>query len=168
MSDRYFYKIETPSSKIQEYFLENLSSASWEDYHYFKAWNFPKEVWESEKALSEINKTFKISKAGIISIAADHIYDWHKDEHRGASINMILESDHSHTLFKSRPNKFVVEKIIELKYEPKRFYLFNTQITHCVINFNKPRYLFSCEFEQKKDKLNYIKILNYLKNEKRI
>jgi hypothetical protein len=149
MTDRYFHEIATQSTFIQAYFAKNLNKAKWQKYHDFNSWQMPTEVWEAEKPLSEINKQFKIKQAGVISINSNTIYDWHKDEKRGAAINMILQTNHSHTLFK-----------------PNTFYLFNTQALHCVINFNEPRYLFSCEFEENKKNLSYLKILTWIKKNK--
>lgn len=165
MTDRYFCEIGTSSSLISSYFSKNFNNANWESYYHFKAWEISDQIWKSEAVLSEINKEFKIKKAGIISIDANSIYDWHTDENRGVSINMIIEADHSHTLFK-RDEKQLVQKITELRYKPNTFYLFNTQALHCVINLNEPRYLFSCEFEENKKNLSYLKILTWIKKNK--
>lgn len=165
MTDRYFHEIDTQSTFIQAYFAKNLNKAKWQKYHDFNSWQMPNEVWEAEKPLSEINKQFKIKQAGVISINSNTIYDWHKDEKRGAAINMILQTNHSHTLFKQDEGQ-VVQEIKELKYKPNTFYLFNTQALHCVINFNEPRYLFSCEFEENKKNLSYLKILTWIKKNK--
>ena len=37
---------------------------------------------------------------------------------------------------------------LELRYEPDRFYLFNNQVPHSVINLDVNRYLFSLEFTE--------------------
>lgn len=166
--DRYFFKIKEPSSIIENHFRDNMLSANWQRYHYFKAWEIPPSVWLREKALSEINKEFKIQHAGILRIDPYNVYDWHRDDKRGAGINMLIQSEHSHSLFRRRlevdHTGGLVQKTIELKYEPNAFYLFNTQIEHCVINFNEPRYLLSCEFEKPKQELSYINILNWIKS----
>lgn len=166
MSDRYFFKIKKPSSIITPYFRNNLSTitSSFQQYFNWASFEVPQEIWKKETVLSELDKAFEIERAGVISIEKDSIYDWHKDDYRGVSVNMVLECDHGHTLFKTRPSKYQVEKIKELKYEPNTFYLFNTQIDHCVINFNKTRYVFSCEFKKKKDELNYMTVLDWIKN----
>ena len=164
--DRFFLEIGRSNSKIKNYFLNNFPELKEKRVRHlnFNSCEIPKEIWLQEPVLSEINSVFEIERAGLLSLEKDRVYDWHKDSDRGVAINMLLRNDHSHSLFKMRPSKFVVEKIKELKYEPDTFYLFNTQADHCVINFNKTRYVFSCEFKKKKDELNYMTVLDWIKN----
>ena len=87
---------------------------------------------------------------GLLRIPPNSIYDWHKDEYRLSAVNMLIKHDHSHSLFaKSRDNYYI--NITELSYQPYTYYLFNNQQYHSVLNFNKPRYLFSLYFDKELD-----------------
>ena len=50
------------------------------------------------------------------------------------------------------------EDIIKLEYELNKMYLFNPQMPHTVINFEKPREMFSLNFKQNKKELTYDKL----------
>lgn len=54
---------------------------------------------------------------------------------------------HSHTLFGRNVTNTSMH-CLELRYEPGRFYLFNNQVPHTVINLDVNRYLFSLEFAE--------------------
>jgi hypothetical protein len=79
----------------------------------------------------------------------DHwVYHWHRDQNRQACINLLISSNHhSHTLF-GRSVSDTSMHCLELRYEPGRFYLFNNQVPHSVINLDVNRYLFSLEFAE--------------------
>ena len=52
-------------------------------------------------------------------------------------------------MFGKRKNKYYYDNIIELKYKPLTYYLFNNQENHAVINLDdKDRYLFSLYFKE--------------------
>jgi phage anti-repressor protein len=53
----------------------------------------------------------------------------------------------------------MVFKIEELSYKPQTYYLFNTQVTHTVYNFETTRYLLSIEFAKNKEQLSYEELL---------
>jgi len=57
----------------------------------------------------------------------------------------------------------MVSKFEELHYEPKHYYLLNTQATHCVVNFENPRLIFSLEFKEDKTELSYEQLLSEIK-----
>ena len=87
---------------------------------------------------------------------------------------MLLEHEKSYTFFEdnqvysndSNSNQYNFDefgtKFLELKYKPNTFYAFNTQILHCVYNFDKPRYLFTCEFAQDHNQLSYDKLYSWM------
>ena len=49
------------------------------------------------------------------------------------------------------------------KYKENKFYLFNNQEYHTIINFDKNRIIFTVEFEKNKDELKYEDLLKYVK-----
>jgi hypothetical protein len=76
---------------------------------------------------------------------------------------MLLRHETSHSVFKTKVKTIndIQFKIIELKYKVKKFYLYNTQIEHAVINLNNPRYFFSVQFENKN--LSYEQLYKWCK-----
>jgi hypothetical protein len=57
-----------------------------------------------------------------------------------------------------------VFKIEELKYKPATYYLFNTQVSHTVYNFETTRYLMSIEFAKNKDELSFDQLVKDIRN----
>ena len=125
----------------------------WFPHYNFRARPVPHEVIDKDPFLRWLGDRHEFI-AGVIKMDANEQYDWHVDTRRGVGINMLLEHDDSALLFSDEP-MMLVKKIRPYKYEPNTYYLFNTQIPHCVINYSKPRYLFSVEFNKSKDELNY-------------
>ena len=61
---------------------------------------------------------------------------------------MLLSVEHnSHTMFVEEVGTQSMQ-CIELSYEPGRFYLFNNQMPHSVVNLSGNRYLLSLEFDK--------------------
>ena len=146
---------------------KEATKQQWTDYHGFEVTPLSQEIWKQEKLLCAINERFKLKKIGIIRIPPHFNYNWHVDTNRGCSINMLLSHEKSHTFFSERslddhrtPHR-LNGQFIELDYEPNTFYAFNSQKLHCVFNFEKPRYLFSCEFFQRKNELSYERLCEW-------
>lgn len=99
-----------------------------------------------------IAERFKIQHARVLRIPAQSCYDWHVDGTRLCAINVALSVENSLCLFKGRgrvqPNvptqrMFQIE---QLQYQLGAFYLFNTAITHMVVNMHhQPRLLLTIE-----------------------
>lgn len=164
MSKIFYDEIEDKSTIISdkwEDFIEN----DWQDYYGFEATTLSSEVWEQEKVLKLINSKFPFKHVGIIKIPANYNYNWHVDHKRGCGINMLLQHEESHTLFRKSGYKNNYNRnasFVELKYKPNTFYIFNTQKSHCILNFGKPRYLFTCEFLQDVDELSYARARGWM------
>jgi hypothetical protein len=126
--------------------LVNNSDAFWLPHFGFQALPLDKEWIAREPALREVAVISPIAQLGILRMLDHWTYQWHRDQNRLACINLLLSTDHhSHTLFGAAVND-VVMHCLELTYRPDRFYLFNNQIPHSVINLGPDRYLFSIEF----------------------
>tara|TARA_R100000278_G_scaffold114728_1_gene93327 strand:+ start:257 stop:766 length:510 start_codon:yes stop_codon:yes gene_type:complete len=98
---------------------------------------------------------------GILRLRSNKHHKWHVDyqDHRGVTINALVSDSPSFTLFS--PNIFEegdLADIIKLEYELNKMYLFNPQMPHTVINFEKPREIFSLYFKQNKKELTYDKL----------
>jgi hypothetical protein len=92
-------------------------------------------IWiDAEPALSEVDAIHPIDRLGLLRIPPFTFYDWHVDAYRQSCINMQLNLDHpSHTLFGYQADDHNKD-VLELRYQPRTFYLFNNQIEHCVAN----------------------------------
>lgn len=144
--------------------IEN-ETAIWYPYIGWDVHLVPREIFLQEIILEKINKKFLINRAAILRSDSYQNYEWHTDQYRGVCINMLLTHDHtSHCLFGTRKNENNVY-FHELKYEPSTFYIFNNQFPHSVINFDKPRYLFSLEFASTADTLLYPEVYKWAKIE---
>jgi hypothetical protein len=71
---------------------------------------------------------------------------------------MLIDGGASHCIF-TNEQYAVVNNIQELKYEPKTYYALNVQNYHSVINFEKPRYMFSLEFDEDKNILTFDQLI---------
>jgi len=102
----------------------------------------------SEPALQAVQQICPIAQLGILKMPDHWVYHWHRDQNRQACINLLISSDHhSHTLF-GRSVSETSMHCLELRYQPGRFYLFNNQVPHTVINLDVSRYLLSLEFAE--------------------
>lgn len=159
-SENYCYKELTEKAIfVPKYFWENFDSLSWQKYFAFEAAELPLElVLENEPILQKINNVFKIDKLGILLVKKNTTYNWHKDAVRGVAINLLLSTAHnSHCIF-SRDSVTTVSEIVELKYSPDTFYIFNNQCSHMVVNLDFDRYLFSVEFQKPKQSLTFFNV----------
>ena len=111
----------------------------------------PLEFIDIEPALKKLDQVWRINRLGLLRVESMTVYDWHVDEKRESCVNLLYSLDNnSHTLFGTQRDQ-LNKDVIELKYEPNTFYLFNNQVEHTVINLDGPRYLFSLYFEEEKD-----------------
>jgi len=156
----YYRKLKDKSIAISSRWGEAINQR-WVDYYGFEATPIPPEIWKQEKLLCAVNEEFKFENVGLIRIPPHFNYDWHVDTNRGCSINMLLSHERSHAFFANEGRDHQDHSygcnghFVELDYEPDTFYVFNSQRLHCVYNFEKPRYLFTCEFLQRKGELSY-------------
>ena len=104
-------------------------------------------------------------KAGVLKMESKTIYNWHTDSTRGVCINTLLSSNHgSFTFF--RDNESLNHNLIELQYYSGSRYLFNNQKDHMVLNYNSSaRFVLTTEFLEDKNKLNYLDLLEEIKQE---
>ena len=92
------------------------------------------------------------------------VYNWHKDYAVGCSLNLVMEDYNAHTLFKSPDSKGILNKVIDLKYEKNKWYLFNSQIFHSVVNLGiRDRIMLTMTFPKN---IKYQEILDFLKSVK--
>lgn len=126
----------------------------WFDYYNFKAIPVPKEIWEQDKLLVDLSKVRKFH-AGILKMEPNTCYNWHIDTDRHVALNMLVCDDGNSKCIFAPEGFAVVNPIVELKYKPYTYYVFNTKYPHTVFNFSEPRYLFSLEFLEEDRGLTY-------------
>jgi hypothetical protein len=138
-----------------------LTTEKWQDYYNFQATQVPDEILAKDSFLRKLYPIHNFV-GGIVRLEPHVCYDWHTDTRRGVGVNMLLNFEGvSHCLFaKGEGTQFGFE---ELVYTPNRYYLFNTQTSHTVINFNEPRYLFTLEFGADKDHLSFDDLYQLIK-----
>jgi hypothetical protein len=130
----------------------------------FKTIRINKDYLLEEPIIKKIHDQFEISFAGIFILEKNTGCNFHVDEPRKVTINMLISSGISHSIFKKEStdsdNMYQYE-FEELIFEEKTFYLYNVSREHCVINFDKPRYMFSVKF--KDGKLSYNELFKWCK-----
>lgn len=170
MHSEFYRKLKDKSIAISSRWKEALDQ-SWMDYYGWSVTPISQEIWRQETQLCSLNEEFHIDRIGLMRIPPYFNYNWHVDTNRGCGINMLLSHGKSHTFFATpSPDDHQVPlgsngHFVELDYEPDTFYAFNAQRLHCVYNFEKPRYLFSCEFYERKDKLSYERLCEWIERQ---
>ena len=125
----------------------------WIPYYNFMAKPVPHEVLNQDPFFDWLKDRYEYI-GGIIRMNKFEQYDWHVDTRRGVGINMLLSHGKSFVYFTETPNE-LVKSVYPHKYQDDTYYLFNTQVPHCVINLDQPRYLFTIEFALDKTHLTF-------------
>ena len=126
-------------------FAMGADDEDWMPYYNFQALPIDFAFLSISSTLRNLRRKREF-RGGVIRVEPNTSYMWHVDTDRHTSINMLLaDGGDSRCLF--APHGIdIVTPIIELKYEPDTLYAFNTKMLHTVLNFSKPRYMFSVEF----------------------
>ncbi len=152
------------STFIADNYQKLIRFNNWINYFGFSTIDIDKRIWCLESLLQIVDNQFSIKGCGILKIDPYTNYNWHTDTNRGLTINMLLKEVHSYSLFGFDKDQYNTS-FVELKYQPKKFYLFNTQHIHSVVNFQEPRYVFTVEFSKNKQELNYQDVYDWCLNE---
>ncbi len=159
-----YCKIKGSTENIENYFNTYFNRLPW--FEHESLWNLsliPPTLLLENQVLAIINEKFKIEGAGFIKMDPGECYKWHVDYSRGVAINLLMNPGvQSLCLFEQESLNDERIKYIKLEYEPNQFYLFNTQVSHSVTNFDETRFMFTLQFEQTKEELSYYDVRNYL------
>lgn len=145
--------------------LEDIQSIiqdenDWQPYYNFMAKQIPDEVVQKDSFLKALYAKEPFM-AGITKMNPATVYDWHTDSRRGVTINMLVDAGFCMTLYTtSEPN--YVRPIRPVEYKPEHYHLFNTQIPHSVLNFDRPRYLFTIEFQKDRESFGVKELMDVL------
>ena len=163
-TDLYYKKLKNKSVFLYDICnsaIKNLTEEKrkkLEYYYNFQAIKVTENFYLQEPILKKINAQFKIRFAAIMILEKNTGYSFHIDGPRNVAINMLISSGISHSLFKradliDEGKKVPLDsngeqyKFEELRFQKKTFYLYHTAMNHGVINFDKPRYMFSLRFD---------------------
>jgi hypothetical protein len=154
-----FREVSVKSTILEQVQAVVEDTSPWGLYYNFIVKSIPKIVIEQDSFLKKLHAKFPFTPY-VFKVLPNSFYNWHLDSKRGCSVNMLLSTDtDSHCLF-SIDNTNITFKFVELQYEKHKYYAFNTQEPHCVINLGNPRYLFSIEFEEQ---ITYKELVTWLK-----
>tara|TARA_Y100001972_G_scaffold4768_1_gene5288 strand:+ start:321 stop:836 length:516 start_codon:yes stop_codon:yes gene_type:complete len=147
-----FSEIKTKSNELVLY-LENLiftENLSWQQHFGFDVIFLDNSWIQKELALQQIDKIHPIKQLGLLRVEQKSFYDWHVDDYRQSCVNCLVSKEHhSFCLFGEHKDGWYHDNIIELKYKPYTYYLFNNQKKHAVMNLDKKdRYLLSLYFQE--------------------
>jgi hypothetical protein len=160
MNSNYFYELNKPYQNI-EAVKKYISTAEWQWIPYMTVASNFYETIHSDPFIKDIATEFN-GRLKLYKFPAKQVYHWHKDANIGCSLNMVLEEYNSHSLFThpERDNMYV-EPIVELKYKPETWYIFNSQERHTVINLDdRDRILFTLIMPKG---TNYHDVVNWYK-----
>jgi hypothetical protein len=153
-----YYEVNKKSTIYKQLQDFAFSPSEWVDYFNFKAKIIPPEILFEDNLFKWLVKRYDFI-AGILRLDPYTCYDWHTDTRRGVGINMLLTPETRSICAFTHNKEDAVFKIEELKYKPSTYYLFNTQVSHTVYNFETTRYLMSVEFAKDKDELSFEDLL---------
>lgn len=156
-----FYEIPTKSTIADKLLDFAMSVGEWKKYSNFDAIQVPFDLAFGDPILYMLGMQHKLA-VGILRLDPYTTYDWHTDDRRGVSVNMLLNDVKSNCMFEVERDE-ASRTFLELKYAPKTYYVFNNQVPHMVTNFAQSRYLMSVEFAEDKDALTYEQLLGEVK-----
>ena len=150
-TDKFFTPLGIKSGTLFDYLNELVThdkDLPWQKYHFgWDAVEVDKNWIKKDHALRSINKLHPIKQIGVLKTPPNSFYKFHKDEFRRSSVNMLITQEDAHCFFIEYRGDGYYFDCAELMYEPRTYYMFNTQAFHGVTNKSKPRYMFSLYFE---------------------
>ena len=158
-----FCYVKGDTSNIEDFFKNNFKNLNFtNNLPNCNAWrNAPidwediQEIVKNNKTLIKISEVLQISHCLVLEVSINSQIPWHYDYPRkGPAINLLLTPEgKSHSLFTY--NIPDTSNLIECRYRPHQFVLYNTDIIHTVLNFEPTRYMFSVCFERGKTNLSW-------------
>jgi len=158
-----YYEIGTKSTIAQEVLDYAFNSSPWFPYYNFSAKPIAPEIVAKDNFFRWLHARYEFL-AGVLKLDPYTCYDWHTDTRRGVGINMLLTPQSRSFCAFTHNRQDPVFKIEELQYKPATYYLFNTQVSHTVYNFETTRYLMSIEFAKNKDQLTFEDLVKDIRN----
>jgi len=160
--DEYFVKLNTVSKCVPA--LKSLIPMLEYKLVYGQnnAANLNEEVLKNDEKIYGLIKRFNVdkeSKISIFKVTPNSCYNWHTDGIRCAAINMLLIGYNSMALMGQKDVIFF-RNVEQVPYEPNRYVMINTSVSHSVYNFAEDRYLLSLGIPME---FSYQEVANYIK-----
>jgi hypothetical protein len=161
-----YYKIEQEPNFLDQV-KEYAKTVNWIWIPFMNiALDFPKtlgfQLIKTDKMLSGLQSKFN-AEMRLYMFPSMTVYNWHRDVETGCSLNLVMDDYSAHTLFNPNDKKEIIDSVVELKYEKNKWYLFNSQILHSVINVDsKDRVLLTITFPKN---VTYNDVADHLKSE---
>lgn len=160
--DPYYYELPNKSTIADQITALATNPEGWAPYYGWMAKKVSNELVDQDPFFKWL-RTKHDFQQGLLKMSPGICYDWHMDERRGCGINMIaLAEGESHCYF-SYTKGLTLCFFEELKYKPGTYYLFNTRAPHTIFNHDKERVMFSVEFFEPKEELNFQDVLKVVK-----
>lgn len=158
--NQYYYKIKQKSLIRNKALKIANDNSEWGIYYNFFIKLMPHDLILQDNFLNKLYLKHNFT-AYILKTNANTFYNWHIDIDRPCTINMLLNIENKSHCFFSNNIDLPYFNFKELIYEKDTYYAFNVKEKHCVINFDKPRYVLSIGF--KPIQLTYNELLNSIK-----
>lgn len=165
-TEHLYYKIEQEPSYLDQV-KEYAKTANWTWLPFMNiSIGFQKtlglQLIKKDKMLSRLQSKFD-AEMRLYMFPSMTVYNWHRDVEMGCSLNLVMDDYSAHTLFNPSDKKEIIDNVVELKYEKNKWYLFNSQILHSVINVDsKDRVLLTINFPKN---VTYNDVADHLKSE---
>ena len=133
---------------IEEYidFTRIEDKTQWFNYLGFEIQLINKSLIDRIPIIQSINKIIEIDRIVLLAMPEESTYNWHVDDHRNATLNLLINNHETSYCMFGRPIDYSKHETVLLKYKPLNFYLFNTQVEHMVVNHGPQRYMLSMQF----------------------
>jgi hypothetical protein len=137
-------------TKIADQWLDFAVSAKEYNHHKgFGKFTIKDDLLTKDPSTAKLFNLFRDVQPRILKTPPGFIFNWHVDPvaNRQCVLNLSLTPEVGATLFKgSTPVHHNWCSILELDYKPNRWYLLNTQQSHCFLNLsNQDRYVLSVD-----------------------
>jgi len=151
-TDLYYKKLKDKSVFLYDFCNSLIKTITKDNLIYlpeFTTFKIDTKNLIQDPVIKKIHENFEIGFAGIFILQSNTGCDFHIDEPevRKVTINMLISSGNSHSVFKTKKDSSYTYEFKELVFDEKTFYLYNVSREHAVINFDKTRYMFSVKFK---------------------
>lgn len=163
-TDLYFKKLKDKSVFLYDFcnsVIENLTDDQLLHLPEFRGFVLKEKYFTQEPIIKKLHDQFEVGMAGIFITEKNSGLDFHIDEPelRKVTINMLISSGVSHSVFKTKKDNSNAYEFKELVYEERTFYLYNVTREHAVMNFDKLRYMIQIKF--KDNNLSYDNVFEW-------
>ena len=125
-TDKFFTPLKIKSGKLFDYLNELVThdkDLPWERHFGWDALEVDSNWIQKDYALRSVNELHPIKQLGILKTPPDSLYQFHKDQYRLSTINMLISETDAHCFFMEDRHDGYYFDCAELMYEPRTYYL---------------------------------------------